>query len=159
MVSVDGHDLEKGRGTGGGTDKRDGVPGADDEEAEQGEVETWKFEGKEFGGKAGAEDWALGPGGGKALGMVRVQVGQEVSLAVACPPVHRYQALLHLPKAVVLTERSEQRMGERDSVSVSVALGGEITSFLKFWFWSVWKFIGSGGMEMDYSMEFYDVVY
>jgi hypothetical protein len=132
MVSVDGHDLEKGRGTGGGTDKRDGVPGADDEEAEQGEVETWKFEGKEFGGKAGAEDWALGPGGGKALGVVRVQVGQEVSLAVACPPVHRYQALLHLPKAVVLTERSEQRMGERDSVSVSVALGGEITSFLKF---------------------------
>ena len=71
------------------------MPRAEVEDAEQREVEVGEFGGEEVGGEAGAEEWTLGPGGRQTLDVVRVQVRQEVGLALARPPVHRYQPLLH----------------------------------------------------------------
>lgn len=112
MVSVDGHDLDGDEGLRcGGVvgEEGEGVPRAEVEDAEQREVEVGEFEGEQFGGEAGAEDLALGPGGRQALSVVRVQVSQEVGLALACPPVHRYQPLLH-------STRCGRRERERESV-------------------------------------------
>lgn len=61
-MSVDGHELEDGLGTGGRREEREGVPRADGDDAEQGESEIGEFEGEELGSEAGAEDGALGPG-------------------------------------------------------------------------------------------------
>lgn len=95
MVSVDGHDLDEDFGSGGRGDERNGMPNADFEDAKQGEVEVRELEREELGGEARAVEWALGPSRSQALGVVCVQVGQEVHLAALRPPVHRYQAFLH----------------------------------------------------------------
>lgn len=94
-MSVDGHELEDGLGAGGRREEREGVPGADGDDAEQGELEIGEFEGEEFGGEAGAVDGALGPRRREAFGVVGVEVSQEVRLALSGPPVHRYQTFLH----------------------------------------------------------------
>ena len=66
----------------------DGVGGAGVEDAEEGEVETGELEGEEFGGDGGAEEGGVVPGGGEAVGVVGVEVGEEVRFASLCPTVY-----------------------------------------------------------------------
>ncbi|KAL5176956.1 L-type lectin-domain containing receptor kinase VIII.2 [Glycine soja] len=70
VTSVDDGDLE---GEGG---EDDSVGGAGVEDAEEGEVEAKELEGEEFGGDSGAEEGGMVLGGGEAVGVVRVEVGE-----------------------------------------------------------------------------------
>lgn len=95
VVGVDGHDAHEGFGGGGRGEEGEGVPDAGVEDAEEGEVEPGELEGEELGGEAGAEERAPGPGGGEALRVVGMEVGQEVRLAPFRPPIYRDQTSLH----------------------------------------------------------------
>jgi len=64
------------------------VGGAGVEDAEEGEIEAGDLEGEEFGGDGGAEEGSVGPGGGEAVGVVGVEVGEEVSFASFRPTVY-----------------------------------------------------------------------
>ncbi|GMN61236.1 hypothetical protein TIFTF001_030325 [Ficus carica] len=125
VVSVDGHELEDGLGAGGRREEREGVPGTDGDDAEQGEMEIGEFEGEELGGEAGAVDGALGPGRREAFGVVGVEVSQEVHLALSGPPVHRYQTFLHAGDST--------GSGRHGSGSGSGGGGGGGETILKIW--------------------------
>lgn len=71
------------------------MPAADVDDAEEREVEAGEFAGEELGCEARTEEGAAPPGGGKAGGVVGVEVGQEVCLAAGAPSVDRYHSGLH----------------------------------------------------------------
>jgi hypothetical protein len=50
------------------------------------------------------------------MSVVRVQVSQEVGLALACPPVHRYQPLLHSTQRWRFAPGCGRRERERERV-------------------------------------------
>lgn len=143
-MSVDGHELEDGLGAGGRREEREGVPGADGDDAEQGELEIGEFEGEELGGEAGAVDWALGPGRREAFGVVGVEVSQEVRLALSGPPVHRYQTFLHAGDSTGSGRHGSgsgsgggetilKFWGSELSLSISLSLCGREDKLLLFW--------------------------
>ena len=99
MVSVNGHDINSSFRSGGRRNQRNGVPRPNFKNSKQREVEIRKFEGKELRGEARAEKRPLGPRRGQALGVIGVEMREEVNLAVIAPPIHRYQAFLHSSKS------------------------------------------------------------
>lgn len=95
MLSVNGLDIDIGEGPRrrGGQGER--TPGADVEDSNEGEIEAREYAGEELGGEAGAEEQAPLPGGGKAGGVVGVEMGQEVRLRAGAPSIHRYHSAFH----------------------------------------------------------------
>lgn len=80
--------MDIGRGGGGVGEEGKGIPVADIDDAEEGEVEAGELGREEDGGDAGAEEWASPPRGREAVGMVGVEMGEEVGLASIPPSVH-----------------------------------------------------------------------
>lgn len=87
-MSIDGHDLDVGVRA-RRRKKRKGMPGANLEDANEGEVELGEFEREEFSGEVGAEERAFGPRGREAFGVIGVEVSQEIRLAPLRPAIHR----------------------------------------------------------------------
>lgn len=82
VTGVDGGDVDNGGFEG------ESVGGVGVEDAEEGEIEAVELEGEEFGGNGGAEEGRVRPRGGEAVGVVGVEVGEEVSFASFCPTVY-----------------------------------------------------------------------
>ncbi|KAG5551816.1 hypothetical protein RHGRI_010045 [Rhododendron griersonianum] len=85
VVSVEGHDVDGGSGSGGRRYQRDGVPLTDLENSKQRELESRELEGEELGRDSRAEERAAFPRGRQAAGVVGVEVGEEVRLAAGGP--------------------------------------------------------------------------
>ena len=129
VVSIDRHDLDQGVWA-RKRDKRDSMPAADFEDANQGEVKIWEFEGEKFGGEARAEKWSFGPWWRKTTGVVRMEMGEKVSLASLCPAIHRYQTIIHLTMdcGVVVVEVGYCLKGKTRRAVEQEAKGGEWVS-------------------------------
>lgn len=95
MVGVDGSDDDTDLRSRGGGVKREGPGGSDIKNPNQRGIEPGKLGGEEARGDRGAEEWAAAPLRGEAPGVVGVEVGEEVRLALLAPPIDRDQALLH----------------------------------------------------------------
>lgn len=94
-MSVNGHYINGSFSSVKRRNQGNGVPRPEIKNSKEGEVEIRKFEGKELGGEARAEEGPPGPRRGQAIGVIRVEMREEVGLTVIAPPIHRYQALLH----------------------------------------------------------------
>ena len=97
-MSINGHDIDSSFRSGGRRNQDKGMPIPNIKNSKQRELEIGEFEGEEFGGEARAEEWSLGPRRGQTMGVIGVEMREEVGLAVIAPPVHRYQAFLHSSK-------------------------------------------------------------
>lgn len=95
VVSVDGGDDNPDLSTRGRWRQREGGGGSHIEDPEQREVEAGEFGGEEVSGDRRAVERAPGPLGGETMGMVGVEMGQKVGLALLPPSIDRDQPLLH----------------------------------------------------------------
>lgn len=95
MVGIDWCDKDLDLGSIGRGGEREGMGASHLQNPKQGEIEAGEFGGEEPGGNRGAEEGTAGPVGGEALGVVGVEVGEEVGLALLVPPINRDQTLLH----------------------------------------------------------------